>query len=332
MKIAALSLPLLVASLFVSGSMLISGAHAQSAWKPAQNVEIIVPAAAGGANDHTGRLVQRILQDSRLVSQTISVINKPGGGHSIGLAYLNQRAGDGHTLMVETITMLVNELTGKLNVRHTDITPLAVLYKDFIAISVREDSPLKSGRDFIERLKKDPGGLSIALSSALANANHLAAAMIAKNAGADAKKMRIVVFNSGSETMTALLGGHVDVVAGPANLAARHAAGGKIRVLGITAPQRLGGSLAQVPTFGEQGTPAVMANWRSVIGPKGMSPAQIAYWDQALARMVQAEEYKKEVERNLADDEYLGAAQARKYWDAQHAELKALLADLGLSK
>jgi putative tricarboxylic transport membrane protein len=307
-------------------------ANGQPAWKPTQNVEIIAPAAAGGANDQTARLVHRLLQDTQWVPQPMSVINKPGGGHSIGLAYLNRRPGDAHSLMVETSTMLVNELTGKLNVSHTDITPIAVLYKDYITISVRADSPLKTGRDFIARLKSDPATLSIALSSALANSNHLAAALIAKSSGADVRKMKIVVFNSGAETMTALLGGHVDAVAGPAVLAARLAPEGKIRVLGVTAPQRLGAALAQVPTFNEQGAPAVMANWRSVIGPKGMSAAQIAYWDQALAKIVQADDYKKEVERNLADPEYLGAAAARKYWDAQYAELKVLLNELGLSK
>lgn len=325
--------PLLIAAgMLALGGMLAPPALGQGAWKPAQNVEIIVPAAAGGANDHTGRLVQRIIQEGKLIPQTVTVINKPGGGHSIGLAYLNQRAGDAHYLMVETNTMLVNELTAKLNVRHTDITPLAVLYKDYITISVRADSPLKTGKDFIDRLKKDPGSLSIALSSALANANHLAAALVARNGGADVRKLKIVVFNSGAETITALLGGHVDVVAGPANLAARYAPDGKIRVLGVTAPQRLGGALAQVPTFGEQGTPAIMANWRSVIGPKGMNAAQIAYWDQVIAKVVQADDYKKEVELNLADANYLGSTEARKYWDAQYNELKVLLTDLGLTK
>lgn len=307
--------------------------HAQSgSWSPTQNVEIIVPAAAGGANDLTGRLLQRIMQDAKLVQRPVTVLNKPGGGHSIGLTYLNQRAGDGHYLMVETGTMLVNEITGKLNVRHADITPIAVLYRDFVGITVRADSPMKTGRDFVERLKKDPGSVSIALSSALANANHLAAAMIAKNGGVDVKKMRIVVFNSGSETMTALLGGHVDAVAGPANLAARHLPEGKIRVLGLAAPRRLGGVLAQVPTFAEQGTPGVLANWRSVIGPKNMSAAQVAYWDQVLAKVVQTDEYKKEVERNLADPIYLGSREARKFWDQEYNELKGLIAELGLSK
>ena len=310
----------------------VAAAAQSGSWRPTQNVEIVVPAAAGGANDLTGRLVQRVMQDAKLVPMPVTVVNRPGGGHSIGLTYLNQRAGDGHYLMIETGTMLVNEITGKLNVRHADITPIAVLYRDFVGITVRADSPIRTGRDLVERLKKDPGSVSIALSSALANANHLAAAMVAKSGGADVKKLKIVVFNSGSETMTALLGGHVDAVAGPANLAARHLPEGKIRVIGLAAPQRLGGVLSQVPTFGEQGMPGVLANWRSVIGPKNMTPAQVAYWDQVFAKVVQSDEYKKEVERNLADPIYLGSRDAKKFWDQEYAELKGLLSDLGLSK
>jgi len=305
--------------------------HAQSVWTPSQNVEIIVPAGPGGANDLTGRLVQRILQDGKLVNQSISVVNRPGGGHSIGLAYLNRREGDGHSLMVETMTMLVNALTGKLKVRHTDVTPLAVLYKDYIAVTVPKDSPIKNGRDFIERLKTDPASLSIAISSAIANSNHLAIGLVARNAGADVRKMKIVVFNSGQETMTALLGGHVDAVAGPATVAAQHLINGKVRVVGITAPRRMSGPMAEVPTFGEQGSPAVMANWRSIVGPKGMTPQQIAYWDQVLAKMVETDAYKKEVERNLSDPDYMRAAEARKYWDEQYAEIGSLLNALGLS-
>lgn len=308
-------------------------AHSQSVqWKPTQNVEIVVPAAAGGANDLTGRLMQRVMQEGKLVPGIVNVVNKAGGGHSIGLSYLNQRAGDGHYLMIETGTMLVNEITGKLAVRHADITPIAVLYRDFVGITVRADSPIKSGRDFVDHLKKDPGSLSIALSSALANANHLAAALVARSGGVDVRKLKIIVFNSGSETMTALLGGHVDAVAGPANLAARHLPDGKIRVIGLAAPKRLGGALAQVPTFGEQGMPGVLANWRSVIGPKNMPPAQLAYWDEVFAKVVQSEDYKKEVARNLADPINLGSRDAKKFWDQEYSELKGLLSELGLTK
>lgn len=328
MKSVLMLVPLVAAL----GSHVAFEAHAQAVWKPTQNVELIVPAAAGGSNDLTGRLVQRIMQENKLVPGIVNVVNKPGGGHSIGLSYLNQRAGDGHYLMIETGTMLVNEITGKLAVRHADITPIAVLYRDFIGITVRADSPIKTGRDLVERLKKDPASVSIALSSALANANHLAAAMVAKSGGVEVRKLKIVVFNSGSETMTALLGGHVDAVAGPANLAARHLPEGKIRVIGLAAPRRLGGALAQVPTFGEQGMPGVVANWRSVIGPRNMSPAQLAYWDQVLAKVVQSDDYKKEVQRNLADPMYLGSRDAKKFWDQEYNELKGLLSELGLTQ
>lgn len=306
--------------------------HAQSVWMPSRNVEIIVPAGPGGSNDGTGRLVMRIMQDEKLVDQSMSVVNKSGGGHSIGLAYLNQHTGDGHRVMVETMTMLVNELTGKLKVRHTDITPLAVLYRDYIAISVQKDSSIKTGRDFVQRMKSENAPLRIALSSALANSNHLAIGLVARNAGADIKKIRIVVFNSGQETMTALLGGHVDAVAGPATIAAQHLRNGSIRVVGITAPRRMGGPMAEVPTFGEQGVPAVMANWRSIVGPKGMAPPQIEFWDKAIGKMVQTDEYKKQVERDLADPQYMNAAEAKKFWDDQHAEIGTLLTELGLRK
>jgi putative tricarboxylic transport membrane protein len=186
---------------------------AAPAWKPAQNIEIVVPAAAGGANDLTGRLTQRTLQESKLVDYPIAVVNKPGGGHTIGLNYLNQRAGDGHFLMVETIDLLTNRITGKTSVTHKEITPIAVLYGDYITLSVNAGSALKTCADFLARLKQDPSSLSIALSSSLGNANHLGVALLAKKAGVDIKRMKIVVYNSGAETIAALLGGHVDAVA-----------------------------------------------------------------------------------------------------------------------
>ena len=73
---------------------------AEPAWKPERNVEIIIAAAAAGANDRIGRAIQRVLQETRLVPTSVSVANKPGGGQNIGAAYLNSHAGDPHYLML----------------------------------------------------------------------------------------------------------------------------------------------------------------------------------------------------------------------------------------
>lgn len=138
--------PFLVGVLAAAGTVVASSTYAQTgrgspcrtsrSWcPPPQQVPTISPAASSSAS----------LQEGKLVPVTVTVSNKPGGGHSIGLAYLNQRAGDGHFLMVETGTMLVNEITGKLNVRHADITPIA---------STGISSPLRSVRIRLSRAPK----------------------------------------------------------------------------------------------------------------------------------------------------------------------------------
>src|SRR5882672_8023935 len=109
------------------------------AWKPSQPVELIVPSGAGGANDAAGRTIQSILQNRKIVEVPINVVNKPGGAHTIGLNYLNQRAAGGHALMVESVDILTNQIMGKSAVAYTDITPLAQLYSDYIAFSVAAD-------------------------------------------------------------------------------------------------------------------------------------------------------------------------------------------------
>src|SRR5688572_29783910 len=75
---------------------------AQSAWSPQKNVEIVVGSAPGGSNDKTGRQVERILVEKKLVNVSLAVVNKPGGGSNIAFTYVSQHAGDGHYLLVGT--------------------------------------------------------------------------------------------------------------------------------------------------------------------------------------------------------------------------------------
>jgi len=157
-------------------------------------------------------------------------------------------------------------------------------------------------------------------------------AMALKGAGVDLRKTRNVVFNSGAIAMTALLGGHVDVVPGSVGLILRHLQTGDVRVIAVAAPQRFGGALAQAPTWREQGANTVVSNWRGVVGPGGLNREQIAFWDDAIRGLVRTEEWKKELERNNWNDEYKASAETRKYMEADYAELKGFLIDLELAK
>ncbi len=162
--------------------------------------------------------------------------------------------------------------------------------------------------------------------------NHIAMALLAKAAGGDAKKLKTVVFQGGGEAMTALLGGHIDVNSSAANNVVPHQEAGKLRVLGVAAPRRLGGVLADVPTWKEQGVNALVTNWRMVAGPKGMTAAQILYWDGVLGKLTQTGEWKKDLELNAFENTYHNSAATGRYMNAEYAQFRAALSEVGMAK
>lgn len=301
-------------------------------WKPEKPVEIVVGRSPGGGLERPARLLQKLSHDLRLIEVPINVVNKPGGSGTIAWIYLNQRPGDGHYLAIDTYNLVTNLLTGVSNLNYTDFTPLAHLGSEYIAFSVRADSSLKSARDLLDRLKTDAAALSVAVGNSLGNTNHIALALVARAAGADLKKLKTVVFRSGREPVLALLGGHIDVVSGTAGNVLPHVQTGKLRVIGVAARERLKGELSDVPTLHEQGVNVVVSNWRVVIGPRGMTQGQIGFWEGALGRIVQSQEWKTELERSLWEAQHMNSGETRRYLDAQNAEFKAVLGDLGMAK
>ena len=202
-----------------------AAAHAQPAWKPEKSVEIIIGTSPGGPQDRLGRTLQKVLQESRLVEVPVSVENKPGGGGAVALAALAQRTG-GSTLMINAPTMLNNQITGKSPLPYTDFTALAILGIEYECVAVRADSPLKSAKELVDRLKKDPSALSVSIGTSLGNAGHLAYALAMKAAGVDIKKLKTVAFNSAGDGITALLGGHLDLASTPPSAVLQHVQAG----------------------------------------------------------------------------------------------------------
>lgn len=301
-------------------------------WKPDRPVEIVVGAGAGGGNDNTARTIQKLLQQHKIVNVPINVVNKPGAGGAIAVAYLQQNAGKGGFLGVSSNTLLTNHITKKGAVDPADITPLAILINEYIAFNVKGDSPIRDAKDLIGRLKADPASVVLGISSALGNINHIAFATVAREAGIDPRKVKTVVFNSSGASITALMGGHIDLVVGPVSIAARRAKSGEIRALAVTAPTRRSGLLASIPTWKELGIDAVVDNWRGIIGPKGMPAQEVAFWDRSLGRMYQLDEWKQDVERNFWDNAALASRESAKYLEATYRELKRTLSDLDLAK
>jgi putative tricarboxylic transport membrane protein len=320
----------ILASLFCALIVSSAGAaHAQSAWKPERTVEVVVFAAPGGGNDKSARVMHKIWQDTKLVD--VVVTNKVGGGGSLAYTYVSQKTGDPHHVAIAQAGLITNHITGRSPLHYSDLTPLSFVGSEPVALAVRADSPYKTLKDFVEQLKKDPASLSISVGSTRGAINHFTIARLAKTAGIDPKQLKILVFGGGAESVTNLLGGHIDAMVQAVNNAIPHHKAGKMRILGLSTPKRSPG-LPDAPTFREQGYDVVMEGWTIFVGPKGMTPAQVAYWENVFQKTVQHEEWKKYLEFNAWDWGYKNAQETLAYLKKDHEQSKALLTEIGLAK
>jgi putative tricarboxylic transport membrane protein len=306
-------------------------ASAQSGWKPDRAVEIVSGTSGGGA-ERSARLLQSLMQEKKLVTTPVAVVNKIGAGNALAYNYVGQKPRDGHFLLASTLSLTVGYLTGRSQLGYRDFTPICTLFDEYVVAVVRADSPLTGGRDLVERLKKDPASLSIGLSSALGSATHLGIAMVLKAAGVDVKRLKIVVFDSASKAITAALGGHVDVGASSLSSAVSQVESGAVRVLGITAPQRAGGVYAQSPTWKEQGADAWFSSYRGIAAPKELTAAQTAFWENVFAVIDQDARWQEEGDKNLVSRQFRRSGESRKYLDELDGAMRSLLGELGMLK
>ena len=293
-------------------ALLSTAAAAQTGpWKPVRNVEIVVGVGPGGGIDRTARFIQKLVQDQRLVEVPVTVSNKPGGGSTIAHAYISQKAGDAHFLEISATSILTNHITGKTAFSHKDFTPVAMLSDEYIGFLVRADSPLKTGKDLVEALAKNPASISIALTS---SGHRVSVGLPLHKAGVTIKSVRMPAFKGGGETAMAVLGGHADVQITSVSTSVPHVTSGQMRVIAISSSKRMGGVMAQVPTWQELGYQSY-GSWKGVMAPKGITPAQIAYWEDVMRKTAQSSEIQQYAEQNLWLVEFKGAAETRKWLD-----------------
>ena len=317
-----------VTVLAAASAMLANGAGAQ-AWKPEKPVELTVPSGPGGSNDAAGRVIQKLWTDLKLLPVPSSVVNRPGGGHQIAYTYVQQRAGDPHSIGIMSTPIVLNYAEGRpaaLNPR--DVTPIAYMITEPMVAAVRPDSPIKTGQDLLAALKKDPNSLAIALTSL---GHRVSVGLPMQKAGVDSKAVRVVVFKSGGETTTAVLGGHADVVITSISSLVPHQTAGRLRGIAVSSDQRLSGPMAAIPTWKEMGYVSA-GSWKGIVAPPGLTPAQVAYWEQVAQKTAQSPEIAEYAQKNQWIVEYKNSADTRKWMDEEVARLKDVLTALGLVK
>jgi putative tricarboxylic transport membrane protein len=316
----------LIAGVALAGQLSVT-AHAQ--WKPERTVEVVVFAAPGGGNDKSVRVMHKIWSEGKMLEAVVT--NKVGGGGSLAYTYVSQKTGDPHFVAIAQAGLITNYITGRSPIHYNDLTPLAFVGNEPVGLAVRTDSPYKNLKEFADQLKKDTQSLVISVGSTRGAINHFTMALLAKAAGVDPTKLKILVFGGGAESVTNLLGGHIDAMSQAINNAIPHHQAGKMRILALSTSNRSPG-LPDVPTFREQGYDVVMEGWTVFMGPKGLTPAQVAYWEGIFAKTVQHPEWKKYLEFNSWEWGYRNSKETAEYLKKDYDVSKALLTELGMAK
>jgi len=198
-------------------------------------------------------------------------------------------------------------------------------------LSVTADSPLRTVRDLVEGLRKDVTQYSFGFSTSAGNASHIALAELARLAGADPRKLRVIVNASGSITATQLAGGHINAGVNSSGTIQAMVALGKARMIGAISSQRLP-QLPDLPTLREQGYDVVASTWFAMFGPKGLAPAQARYWEDALVKAMRHPETKQFADANNWTIELTGSRELPVELDREYARLRTTLNELGMIK
>jgi putative tricarboxylic transport membrane protein len=304
---------------------------AAGAWPSAQAagvpMKMMIPANPGGGWDTTGRAFGKALQDAGLAS-AVQYENKGGAAGALGLAqFVNASKGDPHALLVMGAVMLGGIITGKPPVNLSQATPVARLISEYNVFVVHAASPLKTMKDVIDQLKKDPGSVKWGGGSRGAT-EHVAAAMIARDVGVDAAKINYVPFRGGGEAVAAILGGNVTVGGSGFSEFQPYLESGKMRAIAVTSPQRIKG--VDAPTLKELGINVEIGNWRGLYAPPGIGADQRKALTDMVVQATKSKSWAESIEKNAWTPALMTGPEFDAFVDREFATLRAIMVKSGM--
>jgi putative tricarboxylic transport membrane protein len=302
-----------------------------SADYPGKAIELVAAGNPGGGLDLVARTLESTLRDEKLLKEAFVIKNMGGAGGNLAKTYVHQRKGDGHVLYVESNRIYLNRIVGTTHLTYTDVTPVGRIMTEYLVWVVRADSPHKSARDILDKLKSNPASVVFGVGTLPGN-DQMNILRPARAAGVDAKKIQIVTFKAGGDLMIQLLGGHIAVISTGLSEALEQVKAGKVRLIAVSSPSAVGGDLAKVPNWRSLGIDVAILHWRGLFAPPGVSAEVVKYWDQTLSRMVKTDSWKKALERHQWFDAYADSATFRREIEQESKVYTEILTELGMAK
>lgn len=287
-------------------------------------ITIMVPYAAGGTTDASARLLAEGLEKE--LSTSVQVVNKPGAASQVGLTELVNARPDGYTLSYGVLpTILTHYLIPGRNAPYTRQSFQPVAHHHLVPqmIAVLTESPYTTLRDLVEAARDKPEQIKISDSGLLATP-HMSVLTLEKVAGV---KFASVHFDGGAPSVSALLGGHVDAVAGGISDALPNFKAGKFRVLGVADKQE-SEFLPGVPTMTSQGYNVVVTSSTGVLAPAGTPREVVDVLTSAMKKVVETDAHEKRLNDLGLSPRYLNPGQYAAFWEDYEAQMAPVLKEV----
>ena len=295
---------------------LLAAGAASADWRPAKPIEFVATAGPGGGTDNLARTVQSIVTKHRLTDQPILVTNKGGGSGAEGYVYGKSQAGDPYKVIFGTSNAWTQPLVSKVAFNYTDLTPVAALASDEFLLWVKQDSPYKTAKDYIEGARQ--GGFK--MGGAQSKDTDETLTRLIEKAGN--VKITYIPFKSGAEAAVQLAGGHITSNVNNPSESIGQWRGGTQRPLCVFNTNRLpeGPKITRteswhdIPTCMESGLDVPLFNQpRTVWLPGGVTPDQVAFYVDLLRKVQATPEWKEYVERTSQTSIFLTDEEFRKF-------------------
>ena len=253
---------------------------------PSKPITFIVPAAAGGDADLSGRNLAQHAQKF-LNNQPILVVNRPGASTAIGSMAVRTAAPDGYTLLIARVAShaILPAVDTKAPYKWNEFTMLSLLEVNPYVCAVKGDSPIKSMRELVERMRKSPGRLNFS-TSGIGTIQNFGPQYLFTLAGLTKDHAVGIHYKGGGEVTTSLLGGQVQFACNNLPTLLAHIKSGTLRGLMVTTPQRLV-ELPDVPTSREFGWLDMerITGWSALMGPPGLAKEALDKWIGVLGKL-----------------------------------------------
>jgi putative tricarboxylic transport membrane protein len=298
---------------------------------PDRDLRLMAPADPGGGWDGTARAMSQAMTEAKVIDKGVEVYNVPGAGGTIGLSQLASKySGKSNELMVMGLVMMGAIETNKSPTDLSKTTPIAALTTEPEAVFVKADSKYKTMQDLVDDMKADPAKISVGGGSA-GGTDQILLGLIAKAAGVDPSKPKYVAYSGGGEAQQSILSGSVDAGISAISEWVDQVAAGKMRVLAVSTAEPIEVAGKEVKTLKDQGLDVEITNWRGVVAPPDIKPADREAAIAAMQKLHDSPQWKQMLEKNEWTDFFKTGDDFDSFLKTESTRVKGVLQDIGLT-